>query len=139
MVKSIDRTVKKWKERVSVAGDEYAEGVKNPTKDWETRTSAAESRYENELRTSIADKRFGKGVKSAGTAKWRDRIEKVGLDRWAPGVAAAGPIFEAEMRDVLAFEDTLQKKILAMPDTTIEQRIARNNAWIKGMGLYRKK
>lgn len=139
MVKSIERTVKKWDERVGVAADDYAAGVEAPTKDWETRTSASKPKYESELRRSMAEDAFTRGVKRAGTSKWKERIKAVGIERWPGGVAAAKGIFEAAMRDVLAFEDTLQKKILAMPDATAEQRIARTNAWIKGMMAFRKK
>lgn len=70
MVKSLDRTVKKWSKRVAVAEDDYKEGIDNPTKDWAERALAAKKRYEEEIKKSIAEGSREKGIIRRGTAGW---------------------------------------------------------------------
>lgn len=88
-VKSLARTAEKWTRVTSGATAEYKEGVENPSKDWETETKEAESRYEAGLQASLADKRFGKGVSNAGTAKWQRNASILGPARFATGVQHA--------------------------------------------------
>ena len=103
-VKSLARTADKWTRGTSGAAAEYREGVENPSKDWETETLAAEARYEVALAASIADKRFGKGVDQAGTAKWQRNAATLGPDRFASGVRHAQDNYAkgfAPYRDVI--------------------------------------
>lgn len=107
-VKSLSRTAAKWTRVTSAAGPEYKEGVENPSKDWETETLAAEARYEAALAASIADKRFGKGVDQAGTAKWQRNAAALGPDRFASGVRHAQDNYAkgfAPYRDVIERTD----------------------------------
>lgn len=137
MVKSLDRTVKKWKARVDVAGDDYIEGIKNPTKDWEARALASKKRYEEELKKAFALGSREKGISRKGTSGWQaDTIEKA--SRWPEGVGLAEDEFREAMAEVLAFEDTLQKKILAMPDATLADRLARSKFWQEEMAKFKK-
>jgi len=99
--RSIDKTVKKWNDRVAVAGPDYEAGVKDPKADWGTETKAAESRYEDGVKVAIGKKLFGKGVDAAGTAKWQKKTIEKGVRRWPEGVAVAVPDYEKGMKPVL--------------------------------------
>ena len=71
-VKPLDRIVKKWQERASVASDEYREGVLNPREDWQKATEAASTAWEQGIQAAIREKRFVGGVRKAGTCiPWR--------------------------------------------------------------------
>ena len=100
--KGVDRTVAKWKTKVAIAGPDYVDGVTNPKADWQTETSKAEGSYEQGVQKAIAEKRFGKGVSRAGTAKWqRGAIEK-GPARWTSGVALAEDEYRSSMGEVIS-------------------------------------
>ena len=108
-IRSIERIAKKWASVTPGRSEDYRSGVESPRKDWETATAAAEDSYQMGVTQAIAEKRFGKGVRSAGTEKWqRGAIEK-GTQRWGPGVAMAesqyasgfGPIRDAIERVTL--------------------------------------
>ncbi|MBA7579393.1 hypothetical protein ES708_21263 [subsurface metagenome] len=94
-IKSTSDIARKFAEVTPGRVNEYADGVANPKRDWEAETRAAEDNYVKGIQNSIRDKRFGKGVAKAGTAKWRERAMSVGPGRFAEGVAAAGPAYEA--------------------------------------------
>lgn len=85
--------------------DEYAKGVADPKRDWETETKAAEDNYNKGVQAAISAKRFGRGVAKAGTARWKERAITVGPGRFAEGVRDAGPRYAegfGPYRDVIA-------------------------------------
>jgi hypothetical protein len=69
-VKSLDKIQEKFVRRTSQAGPDYDAGVSSPKRDWATATKAAEPNYDQAIAASVAQKRFGKGVTRAGTAKF---------------------------------------------------------------------
>ena len=85
----------KWAEVTPGRTAHYAAGVANPRRDWKNETLAAEPRYKEGVTKAAAEGRFGKGVARVGTAKWQRKAIEVGAGRFGPGVAAAGPDYEA--------------------------------------------
>ena len=138
MVKSLEKTIAKWKANVSNASGYYADGVENPDKDWQASATAAKDRYQQEINKSIAEGRREKGIAKVGTAGWKSKtLKKSG--RWAEGVAGAEDEARAGLGPVLSFEQTLQTKVNAMPNATLADRKAKAAAWIDGMALYKKR
>lgn len=103
-IRSIENIAKKWATVTPGRTQDYADGVTNPRRDWATATAAAEGAYESGVTQAIAKKRFGKGVKAAGSEKWqRGAIDK-GTARWGPGVALAENLYStnfAPYRDAI--------------------------------------
>lgn len=99
--KPIDQVVEKWKRKVSGAQSDYVQGIKNPREDWETATKAAEQRYKEGVTRAAAEGRFGKGVATAGTEKWKKGATEKGPARWAEGVNAAEDEYRGGMTEVL--------------------------------------
>ncbi len=103
-IRSTAAIATKWLTVTPQRRQQYENGLKNPKKDWETETLAAEDAYEEGIQAAIADKRFGKGVKAAGTAKWQEKALTLGVNRWPTGVQAAGEDYEkgfGPYRDVI--------------------------------------
>ncbi len=94
-IRSIDAISKKWATVTPQRTEDYRHGVENPRKDWLTATAASEAAYEAGVSQAIAQKRFGKGVKQAGTATWQANAIQKGTARWGPGVAMAEPKYAA--------------------------------------------
>ena len=88
-IRSIDQISKKFAEVTPLRTGDYEAGIANPRRDWATATAAAEGAYEEGLRESMTKKRFGKGVKRAGSAEWQKGATEKGVNRWGPGVALA--------------------------------------------------
>ncbi len=80
---------------------DYEEGVRNPLKDWETETKAAEPRYEDGVKAAIARKSFGKGVSRVGTAKQKSKTILKGIPRWPEGVRGAEKDMQKGMENVV--------------------------------------
>lgn len=94
-IPSIDEIAEKWSRVTPARTPDFEAGVRNPALDWAQATSAAEGNFEAGITAAIADKRFGKGVKKAGTSKWQNATLTKGIGRWAQGVADGGPAFAA--------------------------------------------
>jgi len=103
-IRSIEHIAKKWATVTPGRTADYQHGVENPRKDWETSTAGAEDAYQAGVTQALAEKRFGKGVRKAGTAKWQNNAISKGGQRWGPGVAMAEAAYQAgyaPIRDAL--------------------------------------
>lgn len=92
-IKSLTRISDKWQRVTAGAGQEYAEGVANPTKDWKTETQAANAAYKAGLQKSMQNDSFVKGVVAAGSDKWQKNAIEKGTTRFAQGVGLAGDAY----------------------------------------------
>ena len=88
-IMSLAKTVLKWNRRVSIAGPEFEDGLKNPKRDWMDATLAAADAWAKAIAEAIRLNLYDKGVREAGTKKWQDRALTLGVERWPSGVAAA--------------------------------------------------
>lgn len=116
-IKSIADISKKFIDVTPGRSAQYAEGVKNPKKDWETATIAAEATFEAGVQKSIANKSFGKGVKRAGKAKYQKGVEEKGVSRWPVGVSLAQDAFA---EGYAPYRDEIER-------TTLPQRYPRRD------------
>lgn len=108
-VKPLSEVAEKFARRASAATDDYRHGVATTGKDWAGLTAAAEPSYEQGVTEAISRKSFGKGVKEAGTSKWRDGAVGKGADRYAPGVRAS---LDAYSRGVSPYLEVLERLAL---------------------------
>jgi len=83
------RVAAKWQRRASNAGAEYTEGVKNTPRSWATNAKAAEGSWQAGVNEAITKKRYGKGIDTAGDAKWKSAAETKGSPRYGQGVQVA--------------------------------------------------
>lgn len=107
-VKSLDRISEKWKRQSGAAQTEYTQGIENPRRDWAQATAQAESSYEKGVQNSIQEKRFSKGVKNAGTAKWQQNALLKGPSRWAEGISLSTDAYQAGFAPYRTIIENLQ-------------------------------
>ncbi len=88
-IRSIEHIATKWAAVTPMRSADYAAGIADPRRSWSQATKAAESAYEDGVKTSILAKSFGKGVLKAGDEKWQRKATVNGVQRWGPGVTEA--------------------------------------------------
>jgi len=81
-IRSIEHIANKFATVTPQRTEDYRIGVQNPRKDWAVSTAASESAYETGVQLAITKKRFGKGVKAAGTETWQRAAVEKGTQRW---------------------------------------------------------
>lgn len=97
----ISRVARKWADRAASAQPFYAEGVQTTTADWAALSEAAAGNYQAGVQAAIGRQGFQKGVRKAGTQKWRRKSADVGAPRFAQGVTVAEPDFSAGFQPFL--------------------------------------
>jgi len=108
-IRSIEHIARKWATVTPGRTEDYRVGVENPRRDWGTATAAAESAYEAGVTQAIAKKRFGKGVKAAGSESWQRGCVEKGTQRWGPGVTLAQDKFG---RNFAPYRDAIERATL---------------------------
>lgn len=88
-IRSVDEIAEKYARVTPARSADYAEGVKDPKKDWKSETERSEGAWEGGIQAALQNKSFVKGVRKAGTEKWQRKAVEVGVTRWGPGVLAA--------------------------------------------------
>lgn len=101
-VPTAEAVAQKWAARTSAASGDYAAGVKNPKKDWQTNTEKASANYQAAVQAGNIGQKFTSGVKKAGTAKWQKNAETLGTQRFAGGVQNAAPAMGSGIAPYLA-------------------------------------
>jgi hypothetical protein len=84
--------------------EDYRLGIENPRRDWEKETAAAKDRYKQGVDLAHNKDMFAKGIRRAGSAKWKRNALKKGTSRFAEGVMIAGPDYQkgfAPYREVI--------------------------------------
>ena len=108
-IRSIEAIAKKFASVTPGRTEDYRYGVENPRRDWGVATAASESAYEAGVTQAIAKKRFGKGVKAAGSQAWQDGAIQKGTARWGPGVTLAQDKYA---RNFAPFRDAIERVTL---------------------------
>jgi len=116
-IKSIADISQKFIDVTPQRGAQYEEGVRNPRRDWAQATMAAEASFEAGISKAVQLKSFGKGVKAAGTQKYKDGVATKGVSRWPVGVSLAKDAFA---KGFGPFRDVIER-------TTLPQRFARRD------------
>ena len=94
-IKDPGRIAEKWARVTPQRTQDYSEGIENPRQDWAGAAAASESSYKEAVTKAANSGQFGKGVRSAGTAKWQARARTKGPQRFAEGVQVAQPDYAA--------------------------------------------
>lgn len=105
-IRSIKEITEKWTRVTPGRTEDYKLGIENPRRDWESETVAAADVYKAGVDAAHSKGLFSKGVKAAGTAKWKEKALAKGPGRFAEGVYIAGPDFE---KGFAPYRDAIEK------------------------------
>lgn len=100
-VKSADTAAKKYTDNAGRSADAYKTGATAAASSWAQNTQAAAGNFKQAVQASGIDQRFARGVAKAGAGKYAEKINAVGGDRYAPGVAAGAADFRAGVEPFL--------------------------------------
>ncbi len=93
-IKSLADISEKWTRVTPGRQSDFESGVQSPAKDWETSAAAAEEAYKGGVTEAATAGRYGRGVRAAGTAKWKSKTLAV-KGRWGEGVRIAGGDYQS--------------------------------------------
>ena len=99
---SAAKAAKKWTRKAAASTPDYISGVDTPRIPWSTAAKASEENYKLAVVAAAGAGKFGKGITKAGDQAWQEGCQKLGKDRWAPGIASSQAKFGAGIAGVLA-------------------------------------
>jgi len=108
-IRSASDIANKWKRVTPGRTEDYRLGVESPKKDWEDETVRAEGTYKEAVIKAANEGRFGKGVKEAGTSKWKEGALLKGTLRWGPGIEMGKDNYE---KGFAPYRDVIEKVVL---------------------------
>lgn len=100
-IKSAAQIAEKYTQRATAAAGDYSSGIDAPRRDQAEAAAAAKDSWSAGVQAAITDDRFEKGVRAAGSEKWRRKAKAVGTQRFAPGVQAAKSDFTSGVQPFL--------------------------------------
>jgi len=138
--KTADQIAAKYQRGVAGAGQDYANGVQNPSRSWAQATAAGAARWSQGIQAAIANGSFQKGVSAAGDAKWQNAAVNKGANHYTAAAADAASAYAGVAGKIMAAAQAAQSAATAMPNATLDQRLARataamraiSQAWGKG-------
>lgn len=90
-VRPIQDSQEKFKSRAAGAREDYKRGVQGAGQRWLDGAANSTEAWRAGTQEAIAQDRFSKGVRAAGSAKYQERAATLGPERFATGVAAGAP------------------------------------------------
>ena len=94
-VKTVGQSTDKWAENAGRAAERFSSEAAAAADTWASNTAAAADNYGQAITAAGIKERFRRGVAKAGAAKFKRKVEEVGRDRFAPGVAAGVSDYQA--------------------------------------------
>lgn len=126
----------KYQRGVAGAGNDYASGVQSPSKPWAQATAAGAQRWAAGIQQAIQLKSFESGVSKAGDQKWQAGALNKGATRYTAAAADAATAYSQVADRVMGAASAAQSAVANMPNTTLEQRLARAAAAARAISAY---
>jgi hypothetical protein len=124
--------------RLSGATSDIQQGVQRVTESPTSKAAAKQDKMLNNLTEAVRSGKWANRLKAVSTEEWKEKMVNVGVPRIASGVEAARPKIESFARELLSYQEGLQRRVQSMPDLTLEQNIARMTEWVKGMAQFKR-
>lgn len=93
-IKSLGAIREKWNRVTPMRTEDYKLGVEHPKRDWAEEAEAGKTNWKTGIDQAAAKDMFAKGIRKAGSTKWREGALKKGTGRFAEGVMIAAPEYE---------------------------------------------
>ncbi len=86
----------KWARRAQAASQDYVEGVRNPSENWQEATLRARDRWRQGIQEAMNNNLWEAGVRGTPNEEWQRRAVELGQARYPQGVAARKDVWQRE-------------------------------------------
>lgn len=138
MAKDPNQVAEKWRQNLSAAGTSIQQGVNRVSIAPTQQAAKKKEKLKTNWLAAIDNGSWERGLNAVSLEDWKAAMINKGLQRIQQGATAGQPKMLAYMQKLLPFQEQLSAKINAMPDTTLEDNIARMGEFIRGMAKGKK-
>lgn len=128
----------KWGNRLTNAIPEVKAGIDRVKESPTAKAAAKEDKWFAGLQKAKSTGKFKRGLLAVSLEEWKAKARDIGADRISAGVGAAAAKMAGFYSKLFPFQQKLQDKVKAMPDTTLQDSLARMNTFITGMAEFDK-
>lgn len=126
----------KWAQALGGATAAIQAGVNAVTSSPTAAAAAAVSTWQQRVSSPAAAAKFSANLQKVSLDQWRQAMLNKGVNRISSGAQAAIPKFQAFMTQFLPFVQNVAAGVRQMPNVTLEDRINRMVAQIRGTAAF---
>lgn len=138
MAKNPAKVAEKWVRNLSGATQEIRDGVGAVTESPTAKAADQSAKYLLNVQRAVDSGKYAARLRGVTLEEWKRKTLDKGIGRIATGAAAAQDDFQDFMTELIPFQERLQAEINSMPDTSLEDSIARQAAWTRGMAEFQR-
>jgi hypothetical protein len=131
-----DQFVNKWKTNLKSATSYIRDGVNAVTESPTAKAAAQQDKWFDNLTAAKNAGKWKDGLNNVSLDYWKQRMTTVGVNRISDGVNNADVVMNDFAAKLLQKVGDLQQVIRAKPNKTIDDSVARAEAWIRGMNAW---
>src|SRR5262249_32155863 len=128
----------RWVSRLSGSVDKIRQGVQAVTTSPTSQAAAAVNLWQQRLALPETAQKFQRSLQAVSLTDWQTDMIQKGLPRIPTGAAAARDKFMGFLQQFLPFVSQVATTVHQMPKTTLEDRINRAVAQIRGTAQFRR-
>lgn len=130
-----DQAASQWASRLAGSTERIKAGIQATTVS--PGTAAARQKDVWATNVAAAKDKYASRVAAVTLGDWQQAAIDKGLQRIPGGATAAQPKFQAFMSQLLPYQDSLKSSLGARG--SLDQNIARMDAWVRGMAKFQKR
>lgn len=138
MAKTALQSAEKWVRNLSGATQEIRQGVQGVTESPTAKAADQQAKYLFNVQRAVESGKYASRLRGVSLEDWKSKTLEKGIGRIASGAAAAQDDFQDFMQELIPFQAELKGRIDVMPDTSLEDSIARQAAWTRGMAEFQR-
>lgn len=127
-----------WANNLSASTQKITQGVQAVTVSPTQQAAQQASAYLSGVQQAVSSNKWQNALMGVSLSQWQQATVTKGVPRIATGAQAAVPKMTAFMQQLLPYVNQLQQSLQATPRGSLEQNIARMNAWTRGMAQFSK-
>lgn len=127
----------KWSRRTAAAGPDWVAGVDATTDAPGAKAAASSDAWQQRVSDPATKEKFRRNVGSVPLEEWKTKT-KAGQSRFTQGAAASQDKMARHQQAVESHMEAGLRKVAAMPNVTLEDKIARSATWQRHMAEYKR-
>jgi len=139
MAKDPRQVAEKWSRRLSGATEDIRQGIEQLAESPAQKAVQKKEKLKARWLEAIDGGKWETALSKVSLEEWKTKVLNKGLARLPQGVEDARPKMEDFMSQLIPYVENVKRKVDAMPDRTLEDRINKMVAFVREMAKFRKK
>jgi hypothetical protein len=128
----------KWGRRLQSAAPDIQKGINRVDQAPTERAAQKKDKMLAGITNAVQNGKWEAGLRRVTLGDWKKAALEKGIPRISQGVQGATGKMSDFAGQLLPYQDSLKSQVDSMPDLSLEDSIARMNAWVRGMAKFKR-